>query len=77
MRTGVCPKCESDNVYFKPQGIVYSGNPEQAIFISTTEWFLEWSDLDSFVCTRCGYFETYIKNPSILGKISESWGKVE
>ena len=57
MKSGVCPKCDSSNVYFK-------------------EYALDNVTLDGksvpyvdYICTNCGYFETYITDKDALGKI--------
>jgi len=57
MRNGTCPKCDSANVYFK-------------------EFALDKVTLDgknveyvNYVCTDCGYFETYITDKYVLSKI--------
>lgn len=71
MRSGICPKCESPNIYVKKNG-VYA--------VKHYDLYLDWgesSSYDSYVCTRCGYFENYLTNISILKKISEKWDKIE
>lgn len=57
MKSGKCPKCDSSSIYFK-------------------EYALDNVTLDGknvayvdYVCTDCGYFETYITDKNALSKI--------
>lgn len=57
MKSGKCPKCNSSNVYFK-------------------EYALNSVSLDGkrvasvdYICTDCGYFETYITDKDALSKV--------
>ena len=59
MKRGTCLKCDSDDVYFK-------------------EYALNAVNLDGknvpyidYVCTSCGYFETYITDKNALSKIAD------
>ncbi|RIK29139.1 MAG: hypothetical protein DCC56_13630 [Anaerolineae bacterium] len=57
MKNGTCPKCKSSNVYFK----------EYALDKVTLDGKgVEYVD---YVCTDCGYFETYIEDKNELQKI--------
>lgn len=58
MRSGTCPKCNSNNVYFK----------EYALNNVTLDG--RGVDYLDYVCTDCGYFETYITDKNTLRKIS-------
>lgn len=57
MKSGTCPKCSSSNVYFK-------------------QYALDPINLDgkrvehvNYICTDCGYFETYITDKYALSKL--------
>jgi hypothetical protein len=57
MKNGICIKCNSSHVYVKEYElgtITLNGNR-----IAN----------ESYVCTDCGYFETYITDRDALGKI--------
>jgi predicted nucleic-acid-binding Zn-ribbon protein len=72
MKRGTCPKCNSKAVYTKRKGIsmgdggfhVFTGGISQA------------APLDTFVCTSCGYFESYIAEPAKLEAVAKTWQKV-
>ena len=57
MKNGKCPKCNSANVYFKDQELAeVRMNAKQVQYTA-------------YICTDCGYFETYITDKDALGKI--------
>lgn len=87
MRNGVCPKCQSSEVY-------------QAFSKSTLETGLKADDgqlllhihrdkgwlgdyiflyLEQFVCQTCGYLEFYVQDRNELGKLAGSlnWKRVK
>lgn len=64
MKDGTCPKCESSNVYFKTYAldkVTLDGRSVEYV---------------NYVCTDCGYFETYITNKDALSKIVASAEKL-
>jgi len=70
MKNGTCPKCNSENIYFrKPSG--FKGGADFVFIGPVTRSFTE-----VFVCTDCGYIERYIANDSDLQKIKNKWTKV-
>ena len=59
MKSGKCPKCDSSNVYFKPYAldkVTLDGRSVEYV---------------GYVCTDCGYFETYITSKDALSRIPE------
>ncbi len=57
MRSGTCPKCNSSSVYCKEyalDAVTLDGKRVASI---------------DYVCTDCGYCETYITDKDALGKI--------
>ena len=57
MKNGKCPKCDSSNVYFKPYALdVVTLDGKRVEYVD-------------YVCTDCGYFETYITDKEALNKI--------
>jgi RNase P subunit RPR2 len=57
MKNGTCPKCNSTNVYFKPYELY-----KVTLDGKNVEYV-------NYVCTACGFFETYITDKDALGKI--------
>jgi hypothetical protein len=57
MKSGACPECNSSNVYFKPYALDK---------VTLDGRGVEYVD---YVCTDCGYFETYITNKDALSRI--------
>jgi predicted nucleic-acid-binding Zn-ribbon protein len=57
MKSGTCPKCSSSNVYFKPYALDK---------VTLDGRGVEYVD---YVCTDCGYFETYISDKDALSQI--------
>ncbi|MCI0550527.1 MAG: hypothetical protein L0287_06205 [Anaerolineae bacterium] len=57
MKSGTCPKCNSSSVYFKEYAlykVILDGRGVEYV---------------GYVCTDCGYFETYITDKDALSKI--------
>ena len=57
MKNGTCPKCNLSNVYFKAYAL-----DKVTLDGRGVEYF-------DYVCTDCGYFETYITDKDALSKI--------
>ncbi len=73
LKSGTCPKCESDEVY-SGATIPLKKGPfgSNSIPISLTSI----AALDNYVCTRCGYIERYVCDAEKLTEITEKWSKV-
>ena len=73
MKTGICPKCTSSEVY-SGAGIALKKGPfgSNAIPIALTSI----AALDNYVCISCGYVESYISDPGKLAEISRKWDNV-
>lgn len=73
MKEGKCPKCGSAEVYcgdeIKPKIGPFASN---SIPVSLTSI----APLDNYVCTECGYMESYISDRSKLKEIYIKWRKV-
>lgn len=71
MRGGICPTCESAEVYTDEQ-FNTTRNAGNAIRIGS------WSQayLNYYVCTNCGYVESYITDADSLIEIAEKWKRV-
>ena len=68
MKSGVCPKCKSNEVYYREGGITTS-----SVTVAVTSWSV--ATTDNYVCTDCGYLESYITKPKFLQKIIDKWTK--
>lgn len=67
MKNGICPKCESSDVYASK-----SESHGIRIPLSWTEAFTE-----LYVCAKCGFLEFYVQHESDLEKIKENLKKVK
>ena len=74
MKTGICPKCSSHEV-FSGAGIALKKGPfgSNSIPIGLTSI----AALDNFVCSACGYLERYVSDPEKLAEISRKWDQIE
>ena len=74
MKEGKCLKCGSPEVYcgseVHPKAGPFTSN---SIPISLTSI----APLDNYVCTECGYVESYIAEPAKLKEIFVKWQKVK
>ena len=74
MKTGICPKCNSNKV-FSGAGIPLKTGPfgSNSIPIGLTSI----ASLDNYVCGECGYVERYVSDETKLSEIARKWDKVE
>lgn len=70
MKTGVCPKCQSTEIY-SGADIPLKKGPfgSNAIPVSMTSI----AALDNYVCTDCGYVESYVGESEKLEEIRRKW----
>ena len=73
MKSGTCPKCASESVY-SGTSIPLKKGPfgSNSIPISLTSV----AALDNYVCTDCGYVESYISDAERLTEIAKKWVRV-
>jgi predicted nucleic-acid-binding Zn-ribbon protein len=70
MRKGVCPKCQSKEVYRGTKVGLKSGwNNSNTIPVTG----LKASALDNYVCGACGYVESYVAKEKDLAAIRKKW----
>jgi predicted nucleic-acid-binding Zn-ribbon protein len=70
MKKGICPRCQSKEIFSGTQVINKSGNHfSNAIPVS----FFRAAALDNFVCGQCGYVESYIAKEKDLATIKKKW----
>ena len=68
MKSGKCPKCESQEVH-----IVSSLRTDLAIPLSLLSGS---APINLYVCVRCGYVEIYVHDMTDLPEIAAKWPKV-
>lgn len=74
MKDGQCPRCHSHQVYSSSELSHKSGvSKSNTIPLS----FFRTIPLDNYVCTNCGYVESYVAEPDMLSVIEDLWKKVE
>lgn len=73
MKSGVCPKCKSTNV-FDGSGIPFKKGSYAQYAIKISAAFA--AALDRYVCVDCGYVESYVAHASKLKTIAETWPRV-
>ena len=73
MKTGVCPKCQSTEIY-SGADIPLKKGPfgSNAIPVSMTSI----AALDNYVCADCGYVESYVGEREKLKEIHRKWERV-
>ncbi len=70
MKNGTCPKCGSESIYCGDK-IPLKNGPFGSNSIPVS--ILSMAALDNYVCTDCGYIESYIAEKDKLKEIVESW----
>jgi len=72
LKQGKCPKCGSEEVYSGAEVLPKSGPfGSNSIPIS----IVSIAALDNYVCTDCGYLESYITDTAKLKEIVKKWAK--
>ena len=74
MRRGLCVKCGTPTVYRKLNGISHGDGG--AVAYVHTSWLTSGSTVENLICTRCGYFETYVVDDKKMAEITNTWEKV-
>ena len=70
MKQGKCPKCGSTNI-FSAVDLPLKSGPFGSNSIPVS--ILSIAALDNWVCTDCGYLESYIAEKDKLKEIAENW----
>ncbi len=74
MKTGTCPKCNSRKIFSGAKILLKKGPfGSNAIPVGLTSI----AALDNYVCTACGYVESYVSDPDKLAEISRKWDAIE
>lgn len=76
MKNGVCPKCSQNTVHSSKEGLKY--HSAGAIYVQNLKsvFVMPLKDYTNYVCTSCGYYETYITDEGKLEEIAGKWDKV-
>lgn len=73
MRSGICPKCESDKIYSGASLPLKKGPfGSNSIPVSLTSI----AALDNYVCVACGYVESYLSETEKLTEIARKWPRM-
>jgi rubredoxin len=72
VENGECPKCGSSEVYRRRGGMV----SDNAVYLFLG--LLNYLEIDTYVCTSCGYIENYTAEKGHLTKIARNkkWQRV-
>ena len=86
MQNGLCIKCNAETVYFSDANDIKSGLrtdngcPRLNIY-KDNKWIpdIDSSQMNSYVCQTCGYFEMFVRDLSVLAKLEDcdNWKKIE
>ncbi len=85
MRTGICPKCGSTNVFSckKPNqggGVHYSSEHPFCLRLRNTYSWRNVENWETCLCSDCGYFENYILDKDSIELVVSSadsiWEKI-
>ena len=73
MKTGICPKCQSSEVYEAQNGI----GAMEAHYVRKENTSTH-STFNHYVCSNCGYIESYLTNENDINFIRNNryWKKV-
>jgi predicted nucleic-acid-binding Zn-ribbon protein len=74
MRSGVCPKCREESVYEKENGFML-GTSSFGLRVRIGFWMPAATQM-SYLCTKCGYLELYVRDRQKLKTVEEKWVKV-
>lgn len=70
MKKGICPKCNSREV-FSNKNLRFKSGSYNSNTIPLS--FFRSVALDNYVCTQCGYLESYISDSAALERIRGMW----
>lgn len=75
MKTGICPKCGSTEVYMQNRGI-FAGSGTLYMLKS---FFASGIHLDAYLCTNCGHVELSVPASDLqkAQDLVEKWTKVK
>jgi hypothetical protein len=62
-------------VYRKLNGISHGGSSSGGVYVYTS-WLASASHVENLICSRCGYFESYIVDEKKMAEITNTWEKL-
>ncbi len=81
MKNGVCPKCNSTEIYRGPstEGEGVSAGGYNSLVEISVNGKLKTLWLNTFICRTCGYIEMHVANETDLHMLpgADGWSKVE
>jgi len=72
MKNGKCDKCGSMTVHVLTNGFAPGGRREYIVF----DGMYSAVDVQSYLCTTCGYYENYVADPKRLAEVAQKWPAV-
>ena len=69
MRNGQCSQCGALTVHTLKNGVQPGGRREYLGFNGTYTGV----DVQTYLCTTCGYFENYVIDPARLAEAAQRW----
>jgi len=77
MRNGICPQCGSDQVFKRGNAWYLSGGDKTGIKM-LHENYAEYTAVPTvYLCTGCGYFESYIEDRKALELARRYWTRAD
>ena len=71
MKTGLCPKCGSNEVYRR------AGDPYGHELVTLKgEVFSKGVAPDKYLCAACGYLEYYLSQPDEIQIVKTNWERI-
>jgi predicted nucleic-acid-binding Zn-ribbon protein len=77
MKQGVCPQCDSNEVYSGVDIPNKAGANEANTITLGGPMLAHMIPLDNYVCVNCGYVESYIGDVAELKRIAERWERAD
>jgi hypothetical protein len=77
MREGICPKCGSKQVRRRENAWYVSGGDKTGIKMLHEKHAEVTAVPTVYLCTDCGYFESYIEDAKALGLARRYWAKYD
>jgi predicted RNA-binding Zn-ribbon protein involved in translation (DUF1610 family) len=71
LKNGKCPNCGSTNIYRKVKAAQFGSGGS---FVNTS-MVSNPVDYESYICTDCGLFQTFVTDEKKLGEVKAKWTK--
>lgn len=77
MRDACCPKCGSHEVYKRQSAWYLSGGNKTGIKMLHENYAEVTAVPTVYLCTDCGYFESYVEDENVLALARRYWDKAD